>query len=212
MKKKTGLLLLALAMLLMLFACGETENAAEPTVLPEKTVTVSPEETGTEGNPETLSETEEEDTEENGETQDVLPETAGETADPEEEAGEQTAAGEETEDSGVTIAEDGWYYSKAEVALYIHTYGKLPSNYITKKEAEELGWTGGSVQVYKEGAAIGGSKFGNYEGLLPEGHTYYECDIDTDGKSSRGAKRIIFSTDGLIFYTDDHYETFTQLY
>ena len=112
------------------------------------------------------------------------------------------------------IAKDGWYYSKDEVALYIHTYGCLPSNYITKNEAEDLGWSGGSVQKYKKGAAIGGSVFGNYEGLLPKkkGRTYYECDIDTDGKSSRGAKRIIYSNDGLIYYTDDHYESFTQLY
>ena len=65
------------------------------------------------------------------------------------------------------IDENGWYYSKDEVALYIHTYGKLPSNFITKDEAEALGWTGGSVQKYKEGAAIGGTYFGNYEGLLP---------------------------------------------
>lgn len=112
------------------------------------------------------------------------------------------------------IDKDGWYYSKDEVALYIHTYGCLPSNYITKKEAENLGWSGGSVQKYKKGAAIGGSVFGNYEGLLPKknGRTYYECDIDTNGKSSRGAKRIIYSNDGLIYYTDDHYESFTQLY
>lgn len=112
------------------------------------------------------------------------------------------------------IDENGWYYLKDDVALYIHTYGKLPSNYITKDEAEALGWTGGSVQKYKEGAAIGGTYFGNYEGLLPKknGRKYYECDIDTDGKSSRGAKRIIYSNDGLIYYTDDHYESFTLLY
>ena len=112
------------------------------------------------------------------------------------------------------IDENGWYYSKDDVALYIHTYGKLPSNYITKKEAEKLGWSGGSVQKYKKGAAIGGSYFGNNEGLLPKkkGRQYYECDIDTDGKISRGAKRIIYSNDGLIYYTDDHYESFTLLY
>lgn len=112
------------------------------------------------------------------------------------------------------IDPDGWYYSKDDVALYIHTYGKLPSNFITKDEAEKLGWAGGSVQKYKKGAAIGGTYFGNYEGLLPKknGRKYYECDIDTDGKSSRGAKRIIYSNDGLIYYTDDHYETFTLLY
>ena len=112
------------------------------------------------------------------------------------------------------IDEDGWYYSKKDVALYIHTYGKLPENFITKSEAQDLGWSGGSVERYKDGAAIGGDKFGNYEGLLPKksGRKYYECDIDTKGKNSRGAKRIIFSNDGLIYYTSDHYESFELLY
>ena len=113
-----------------------------------------------------------------------------------------------------SIDEDGWYYSKDEVALYIYTYGKLPENFITKSEAQNLGWTGGTVENYKEGAAIGGDKFGNREGLLPKknGRQYYECDIDTKGKGSRGAKRIVFSNDGLIYYTGDHYESFELLY
>ena len=112
------------------------------------------------------------------------------------------------------IDENGWYYDKDNVALYIHTYGHLPGNYITKAEAEALGWSGGSIEKYAKGKAIGGDYFGNYEGLLPKksGRKYYECDIDTKGAKSRGAKRIIFSNDGLIFYTDDHYESFTQLY
>lgn len=127
---------------------------------------------------------------------------------------EPTATPVPTKDPEPAIDEDGWYYSKEDVSLYIYTYGKLPENFITKSEARELGWEGGSVERYKEGAAIGGDKFGNYEGLLPKknGRKYYECDIDTNGKSSRGAKRIIFSNDGLIYYTDDHYETFELLY
>ncbi len=117
-------------------------------------------------------------------------------------------------DTSPTIDEDGYYYSKDDVALYIHTYGKLPENFITKSEAEDLGWEGGSVERYLDGAAIGGDKFGNREGLLPKasGRVYYECDIDTNGKNSRGAKRIVFSNDGLIYYTPDHYESFTLLY
>ena len=100
------------------------------------------------------------------------------------------------------------------MALYLVTYGELPSNFITKKEARELGWEGGSVQKYLEGAAIGGDKFGNREGILPKasGRQYYECDIDTDGQNSRGAKRIVYSNDGLIYYTEDHYESFILLY
>ncbi len=100
------------------------------------------------------------------------------------------------------------------MALYIHVYGHLPSNFITKKEAEKLGWSGGSLESYAPGMCIGGDRFGNYEGLLPKkaGRSYTECDIDTLGKKSRGAKRIVFSNDGLIYYTDDHYASFELLY
>ncbi len=113
----------------------------------------------------------------------------------------------------VPLDENGHYYSKDEVALYIHTYGRLPDNFITKDEARDLGWTGGPVEPYAPGMAIGGDHFGNYENLLPKkkGRSYTECDIDTKGKA-RGSKRIVFSNDGLIYYTDDHYESFTLLY
>lgn len=133
-----------------------------------------------------------------------------EEAEPEEAAPAEEA---ETGDEAV-IDEDGYYYSRDEVALYIHTYGKLPSNFITKKEAKALGWEGGSVEVYAPGKSIGGSSFGNYEGNLPDkkGRKYFECDIDTLGKDSRGPKRLVYSNDGLIYYTGDHYETFELLY
>ena len=113
-----------------------------------------------------------------------------------------------------TIDRNGSYTSKDDVALYIHTYGELPKNFISKKQAERLGWDGGSLEPYAPGKSIGGSYFGNYEGKLPKkkGRTYYECDIDTKGKRSRGPKRIVYSTDGLIYYTPDHYETFELLY
>lgn len=112
------------------------------------------------------------------------------------------------------IDEDGEYTSKEDVALYIHTYGKLPQNFIKKNEAKKLGWEGGSLEPYAPGRSIGGDRFGNYEGLLPEaeGRRYTECDIDTMGRSSRGAKRIVFSNDGLIYYTGDHYKSFELLY
>ncbi len=119
-----------------------------------------------------------------------------------------------TEEPEATIDYNGTYTKKDDVALYIHTYGCLPKNFITKKEAQALGWEGGSLEPYAPGMCIGGSYFGNYEGLLPEkkGRKYTECDIDTLGKKSRGAKRIVFSNDGLIYYTDDHYESFELLY
>ena len=112
------------------------------------------------------------------------------------------------------LPEDGSYTTKEDVALYLHQYGHLPSNFITKKEARAAGWPGGSLEEYFPGMCIGGDYFGNYEGKLPKakGRTWTECDINTLGKRSRGAERIIFSNDGLIYYTDDHYESYTQLY
>lgn len=127
---------------------------------------------------------------------------------------ETTVSLETTTVAEAVIDKDGTYTSKEDVALYIYTYGELPQNFISKKEAQALGWSGGSLEPYAPGKCIGGSYFGNYEGVLPKakGRQYTECDIDTLGKSSRGAKRIVFSNDGLIYYTDDHYETFTLLY
>ena len=113
------------------------------------------------------------------------------------------------------LPEDGQYDDKDNVALYIHLYGKLPSNYMTKKDAEALyGWQGGALDVIAPGKAIGGSYYGNYEGLLPDadGREWTECDIGTIGQTKRGAERIVFSNDGLIYYTPDHYESFELLY
>lgn len=112
------------------------------------------------------------------------------------------------------LPENGSYTTKEDVALYIHTYGHLPDNFITKKDAQDLGWSGGSLEPYAPGMCIGGSRFGNYEGLLPDrsGRSWTECDIDTLGAGSRGAKRIVFSNDGLIYYTGDHYASFELLY
>ena len=113
-----------------------------------------------------------------------------------------------------TIEEDGWYSSKEEVALYLETYGELPDNYLTKKEAMALGWNSkeGNLWEVADGMSIGGDKFGNREGILPEedGRVYYECDIDYEG-GYRNEKRIVFSNDGLIYYTEDHYESFEEL-
>ena len=129
---------------------------------------------------------------------------------------EETVAASPTdwvqEDDSTLISADGVYTSKEDVALYIDTYGCLPDNFITKAEARALGWEGGGLEPYAPGKCIGGDYFGNYEGLLPEDRDYTECDIDTLGKDSRGAKRIVFSEDGLIYYTEDHYESFELLY
>ncbi len=122
---------------------------------------------------------------------------------------------QETEEDSPSVSEDGTYTSKEDVAAYLHEYGHLPSNYLTKKEAKALGWISseGNLDEVAPGMSIGGDYFGNYEGTLPEADNrdYHECDIDFDG-TYRNAKRIVFSNDGLIYYTEDHYETFELLY
>ena len=101
------------------------------------------------------------------------------------------------------------------IVNYLDTFGELPDNFITKKEARALGWDSSRNYVGEvaPGKSIGGDRFGNYEGLLPEarGRTWYECDANYKGKK-RGAERVLFSSDGLYYYTDDHYQTFTQMY
>ena len=94
-------------------------------------------------------------------------------------------------------------------------YGELPENFITKREAQALGWDSryNYVGEVAPGMSIGGDRFGNYDRKLPskKGRTWYECDANYRGKK-RGAERVIFSSDGLYYYTMDHYKTFTQMY
>ena len=181
------LILLSALMALGLAACGGT--AEVPPAEPEETAVTQTEDV------QEVSDTDVQDAESAGEQNDTdrsVPEEAGED----------------------TLDEDGAYTTKEDVALYLHLYGHLPDNFITKKQAQKLGWSGGSLEPYAPGCSIGGSRFGNYEGLLPdkEGRTWTECDIDTMGAKSRGPKRIVFSNDGLIYYTGDHYESFELLY
>ncbi len=108
------------------------------------------------------------------------------------------------------VRKDGVYYSRDQVAQYIRVYGCLPTNFITKAQARALGWQGGPLERYAPGKSIGGDRFGNYEGRLPRGGSYRECDIDTL-RRPRGAKRIIYTPQRQIYYTEDHYRTFRKL-
>ena len=143
-------------------------------------------------------------------TEDDRTNEAADKADASGSTQEEEAAAREAESAALNP--DGSYTSKDDVALYLHTYGELPVNFITKDEARSLGWSGGSLEPYAPGKCIGGDYFGNYEGVLPEGANYHECDIDTLGAGGRGAKRIVYDDAGNIYYSDDHYESFTQLY
>lgn len=112
------------------------------------------------------------------------------------------------------IERDGLYDSMEEVAIYLTFFEELPENYITKREAQSLGWDNrkGNLWQVAEGCSIGGDRFGNYEGALPDakGRRWTECDIDFDG-GYRSGKRIVFSNDGLLYYTGDHYQTFDEI-
>lgn len=109
------------------------------------------------------------------------------------------------------VEPDGWYSTMEEVAVYLDAYGELPENYLTKNEARALGWSSsrGDLWDVAPGCSIGGDRYGNYEGIVPDakGRSWIECDIDYGG-GYRGAKRIVYASDGLIYYTQDHYETF----
>ena len=192
MKRKLTALLLLLALLLSLTACGDAAQTIDAVQQAAQTV--------------------QELADALGDAQTQAPEEHAEPNAQEEHA-EPNAQEAQTQEAPA-IEEDGTYTTKEDVARYIHTYGHLPDNFIAKKQAQALGWEGGSLEPYAPGKCIGGSRFGNYEGTLPEkdGRTYTECDIDTLGASKRGAKRIVFSNDGLIYYTEDHYETFELLY
>ena len=146
--------------------------------------------------------------------QESVSESSDETSSQEIESTKDSTV-ETGENGSINVEENGNYTSKDDVALYIHTYSKLPLNYITKAKAQEMGWDPekGNLSDILPGMSIGGSAFGNYEGNLPRatGRRYFECDIDYNG-GYRGAKRLVYSNDGLVFYTEDHYNTFEQIY
>lgn len=113
-----------------------------------------------------------------------------------------------------TVERSGAYDTLEEVAVYLSLYGTLPGNYLTKQQAYDAGWDSRSGNLWEvaPGSSIGGDRFGNYEGSLPDarGRTWRECDIGYTGRYRNG-QRLLYSSDGLLFYTDDHYNTFRQI-
>ena len=195
MKRKRILALWLILLLLIMTACGNNKDVSQGTVQQSESAVKASE-----------SEVQKDASKAQGESdvQEAEPEVQEQI--PVEDPPENT--------TNVNLPTYGnYYYDVANVVLYLEVYDELPPNYITKSEAQALGWEGGSVEKYKEGAAIGGDYFGNREGLLPAtgGRSYTECDIDTHGYSSRGSRRLVFSNDGLYFYTSDHYENFSEV-
>ncbi len=233
MKKRITAIIIMLCLALMMFAgCGKDKTPAQPDAEATAVSSADARPEGASGGSSSVS----------AETENVSagssdvsslsgPEevsSVSSSSGPEEVSSASSSSGAETvsqtgpEEEELTVTEDGEYTDKDHVALYIHEFGHLPSNYVTKNKAADAGWDSkaGNLNTILPGKSIGGSRFGNYEGLLPEkdGRKYYECDIDfnPDGQTSepayRNEKRIIYSNDGLIFYTEDHYKTFEQLY
>lgn len=128
---------------------------------------------------------------------------------PEETDISESQSSATAEQAAQSIDEYGEYTTKDDVAAYIHTYHKLPPNYVLDDEARAMGWSRQECPA-DYGIMIGGRSFGNRERLLPKGR-YYECDVDYDGKA-RGVKRLVYTKDGTVYYTADHYNSFTQLY
>ena len=128
-----------------------------------------------------------------------------------------TAAPAVTETPAVAepTAEPGPLDEAQRIADYIFEHGELPDNFITKKEAQALGWDKyiNKVSDVAPGKSIGGDYFGNYEKQLPvvQGRKYYEADCFYFG-GDRNEYRIIYSNDGHVWFTGDHYQTFTELF
>lgn len=193
--KRAGVLLLALLMALTLFTGCDAEDVELAVDLADALLEASVEEAEPAELPQQESKTPE---------SSQAPPTA-----------EESLPESNENNSENPLDENGRYTSPEDVALYIHQYNKLPVNFITKNEAKKLGWDNqkGNLWDVTDQMSIGGDRFGNYEGALPEaeGRTWKECDVNYQG-GYRGSERLLYSSDGLIFYTADHYQTFTQLY
>ncbi len=99
------------------------------------------------------------------------------------------------------------------VVEYVRKHNRLPDYYMTKREANSKGWNSskGNLCDVLPGIAIGGDHFGNREGLLPKksGRKYFEADLNYNC-GRRNADRLVYSNDGLIFITKDHYKSFQK--
>lgn len=144
----------------------------------------------------------------------VEKETKQETEKETKQETKQETRKESIKENNKKLDKNGHYYSKEDVSLYLHTFGRLPSNYLTKNEAKNLGWDAQRGNLWKvtDKGVIGGDRFGNREGELPKNEKYYEADVNYKG-GHRGGERLVYTKGGkVIYYSGDHYENFEVLY
>jgi len=100
---------------------------------------------------------------------------------------------------------------ETKVISYVKSNHKLPDYYLTKSEAKNQGWIASKRNLCDvlPGKAIGGDKFSNREKSLPKGEQYYEADVNYDC-GNRGADRIVFTEDGDVWLTKNHYKSFEK--
>ena len=92
-------------------------------------------------------------------------------------------------------------------------YSDLPSVLVTQLPGEALDTldliaSDGPYPFDRDGLT-----FENREGILPDfppGH-YEEYTVVTPGESDRGARRIVAGSDGELYYTADHYDSFREI-
>jgi len=135
-----------------------------------------------------------------------------------------TPSGSKAKDIYDAVEESGLYTTRDSVAAYLCKFDKLPANYVGKNEGKKLyeSKTGKAFEKWNFnpwttiGVMIGGDNFDNfasnpdnYHETLPEG-SYHEADVEYSAKN-RGTKRLVYQPDCVIYYTANHYETFTRL-
>jgi len=97
------------------------------------------------------------------------------------------------------------------VINYVKATRRLPDYYVTKSEAKKNGWvpSKGNLCEVLPGKAIGGDRFSNREKQLPGKEQYYEADVNYNC-GNRNADRIVFTENGEVYLTKDHYKSFQK--
>jgi len=101
-----------------------------------------------------------------------------------------------------------------ETVAALRASGRLPPRYVSKRHARELGWRPGvDLCRLARGDSLGGDRFNDRGHALPSaaGRRWREADLDERCAVGRGTHRLLWSSDGLIYVTTDHYRTFVPV-